>query len=161
MKYLRSTIPMFISLLLLGCVFCGPQEELTVVIRSTNTLLDSAKVDSVFALNALDSIGQLVSKNITGMHSFPISLRADSTTYVYKYEGSKKTADTLTIFYEREFRYKGDCGFVVNANKPRDGRTHRSTFKKVEVRYGTYITPNSWEVGAQDTSTGIYVEIKE
>ena len=70
------------------------------------------------------------------MHSFPISLRADSTTYVYKYEDSKKNADTLTIFYEREFRYKGDCGFVVNANKPRDGRTHRSTFEKVEVRYG-------------------------
>jgi len=152
---------MSISLLLLGCVFCGPQHELTIVVRSANTLLDSAKVDSIFALNALDSTGQLVSKNITGMHSFPISLRADSTTYVYKYEGSKKNADTLTIFYEREFRYKGDCGFVVNANKPRDGRTHRSTFEKVEVRYGTYITPNSWEVGAQDSSTGIYVEIRE
>lgn len=160
MKYLMSVIPVSVSLLLLGCVFCGPQRELTIVVSSTNTFLDSAKVDSIFALNALDSKGQLVSKNITGIQEFPISLRADSTTYVYTYEGSKKNADTLTIFYEREFRYKGDCGFVVNANKPRDGRTHRSTFEKVEVRYGTYVAPNSWKVGAQDTSTGIYVEIK-
>jgi hypothetical protein len=160
MKYLMSVILLSIPLLILGCVFCGPQAELTINLRFTNLSPDSTKTDSIFVLNALDSNGLLISKNITGMQEYPISLRADSTTYVFKYENRKKTADTLTLFYEREFRYKGDCGFIVNANKPSDGRTHRSTFKDVEVRYGTYIAPNSWEVGATDTSTGIYVDIK-
>lgn len=149
------------AILVLGCVFCGPQRELTMIVHYASSPQDYVKVDSIFALNALDANGQLVAKHITRTQLFPISLRADSTTYVFQYENDKKPADTLTVFYEREFRYKGDCGFIVNANKPRNGRTQRSTFENVKVHYGTYIAPNSWKVGAKDTSTGIVLEIQQ
>jgi hypothetical protein len=54
MKYLMSVIPLSMSLLVLGCVFCGPQAELTINLRFTNLSPDSTKTDSVFALNAID-----------------------------------------------------------------------------------------------------------
>jgi len=70
-----------------------------------------------------------------GNYYLPLSLHADSVTYVFE---SPNRSDTLTLFYQRNFYFESRrCGYVVEMG-PRNGgngRDHRSTFEAVDVTY--------------------------
>jgi len=139
---MKKLLPLlFIIVVLYGCVDCGPQQELTVGINFHREK-DSLHLNQVYALGALDQ--QIFNKQTEDFNNsrlfltlaFPISLLTDSTTYVFEFENR---TDTLTLFYQRDFYYKKDCGFVVDTKKPARSEDSKSTFSKVNVSYDSYL----------------------
>lgn len=138
LRKMRNLLLSFLLIsLLYGCIDCGPQEEL---VAGINIYGDSLKLINVHALGATDQhlflpLNQL-NNNPSGYFDFPISLHADSTTYIFEFENR---IDTLTLFYKRVFYYRKGCGFVVDAEIPDNYKSYNSTFKKVNVQYTSYI----------------------
>ena len=139
---MKKLLPLlFIILVLYGCIDCGPQQELTVEV-SFNRIKDSLHLKHVYALGALDQ--QLFNRQTEDFNNsqyiptltFPISLLADSTTYVFEFENR---TDTLTLFYQRDFYYKKNCGFVVDTKRPARLEDSKSTFSQVNVFYDSYL----------------------
>lgn len=148
------------AFLLSGCLDCGPQKELT--IRLTMNA-DSFLLKRVTAPQAIDlSIFDEQLKNYPSQSyaqsrdfTFPISLNADSTTYIFEFESR---TDTLTLFYTREFSYKDGCGFVVDAKRPNSLFETKSTFKYVYVNYESYILDEKVSLFGPYEGDGISVE---
>jgi hypothetical protein len=65
----------------------------------------------------------------------PLSLNADSVTYVLDFE---TRVDTCTVFYKRKFFYKDKCGFVFDIERTNTVNS-RTTFQDVQVTYQSYI----------------------
>ncbi|MCF2446154.1 hypothetical protein L0657_19510 [Dyadobacter sp. CY345] len=139
---MKKLLPLlFIILVLYGCTDCGPQQELSVRIRFDRTK-DSLYLNQIQAIGALD---QKVFKEQTeyfnkyqefSFTGLPISLLADSTTYVFNFNNR---TDTLTLFYQRDFYYKENCGFVVDTKRPAKLQETISTFSQVRAEYESYI----------------------
>ena len=153
-----SVLVVLLAFIIQSCVDCGPQQELSVEIRFMG---DSVGIDSIFAVNALDNqIFQNEAENLTGMHrsvTLPISMHADSTTFVFV-SGDK--SDSLTVFYNRVFRYKGDCGFIVDAGQPVKGPQSRSTFETVNVHYEPYVFSGTVTFVSGGPASGILIDVK-
>ncbi|GLU50688.1 hypothetical protein [Dyadobacter frigoris] len=150
----------FFTLLLSGCIDCGPQKELTIRLSID---ADTFLLKKVTAPGAIDlSIFDEQVKNYTS-HSysqlkdftFPISLNADSTTYIFEFENR---TDTLTLFYARDFSYKNGCGFVVDAKYPNSSFETKSTFKYVHVDYQSYILDEKIRPFGTSEGPGISIE---
>ncbi len=142
---MKKLLPLlFIILVLYGCTDCGPQQELSVSIRFDRTK-DSLYLNQIHAIGALDQKSfkeQTEYFNKYQEFSFaglPISLLADSTTYVFEFNNR---TDTLTLFYQRDFYYKENCGFVVDTKRPTRPEESKSTFSAVEVFYDSYLKKN-------------------
>jgi hypothetical protein len=68
-----------------------------------------------------------------GQYFLPVSLHADSVTYLFQSAGK---LDSLTIFYTRRFFFESEkCGFVAELEHFRPGRTVRTTFSNVQVQF--------------------------
>ncbi len=142
---MKKLLPLlFIILILYGCSDCGPQQELTVKVRFDRNK-DSLRLNQIYAIGALD---QKVFKEQTeyfnkyqefSLTGLPISLLADSTTYVFEFYNR---TDTLTLFYQRDFYYKENCGFVVDTKQPTRPQESKSTFSEVKVFYDSYLKEN-------------------
>ena len=142
---MKIILLLFLSALLLSsCIDCGPQRELTIQL-SIEADADTFLLKKVTAPGAIDL--SIFDKQVNSYDSqsyyarlrdfnFPISLNADSTTYIFEFENR---TDTLTLFYTRDFSYKNGCGFVVDAERPASLTETKSTFKDVYVEYDSYI----------------------
>jgi hypothetical protein len=82
-------------------------------------------------------------------------LRADSTTYIFV-SGTER--DSLTIFYNRVFRYKGDCGFIADASRP-NGTQVKSTFQEVTAYYSSYVIDGKVGLFPDRQATGILINV--
>jgi hypothetical protein len=74
-----------------------------------------------------------------GHYFLPLSLHADSVTYVFE---SPNRSDTLTLFYTRKFYFESRrCGYVVQIEPGYDatGRPSRGTLGVSDVTYSDYI----------------------
>ncbi|MCE7068100.1 hypothetical protein [Dyadobacter sp. CY326] len=156
---MKNTLPLlFLLVTLISCEHCGPQKELSLRIDIQR---DSLQLDSVSAIGALDQtvFQQQVSNTTSGFRrlDLPISLLADSTTYIFAYE---TRTDTLTVFYKRDFYYKDGCGFVVDAHAPASATQVKSTFKKAGISYEPYVRKErrKWGVTGSD-GISIFVEL--
>ena len=137
---MKKLLPLlFIILVLYGCIDCGPQQELTARVNFSG-VKDSIHLNQVYALGALDQQSfKKQTEDFNQLHSqlqFPISLLADSTTYVLEFDNR---TDTLTLFYQRDFYYKKNCGFVVDTKRPARLEDSKSTFSQVNVFYDSYL----------------------
>lgn len=139
---MKNLLPLLLLILILyGCTDCGPQKELTVGINF-NKGKDSLHLKKIEAIGALDQ--QIFKKQVLDFNtskpfpdlSLPISLNADSTTYIFEFDNR---VDTLTLFYQRDFHYKDHCGFVTDTKSPGTWRNSNSTFSKVNVSYESYL----------------------
>ncbi len=114
-----------------SCNECGPQKEPQISMKLSG---DSLRIKNIYALGALNQtiFQEQASPPNAGFWNFefPLSLHADSTTYIFEFE---TRTDTLTIFYRREFYHKDGCGFVVDALEPGNSKKSQSTFEKVSV----------------------------
>ncbi|GAB2783800.1 hypothetical protein GCM10027275_29820 [Rhabdobacter roseus] len=130
-----------LSLALSGCFRdCGWQEEPLVHIEYSGP----KTFRSVSALGARDLTafeplpapkpGSDSSYHRTS-YSFPLSLLADSTTYLFF---SDTRVDTLTIHYQRYFYPKRGCDFVAKIRANWAKQVHSSTFKEVTVEFYDY-----------------------
>jgi hypothetical protein len=157
MKHLVPIVIILAGIALQSCIDCGPQAELTATITFSN---DSLQLDSVYALKALSQeaiAGQAKSSSGNyGQLHLPISLVSDTTTYIFK---SKNRTDTLSIHYDRIFRYKGGCGFITDASAPSQGSQYTTTFKDVEIIYATYVLPGQQSFLSTESATGIWIRI--
>ncbi|MEO6684763.1 MAG: hypothetical protein ABIN24_02320 [Dyadobacter sp.] len=146
------------AFLLSGCIDCGPQAELSVRL-SISSYPDTFQLKKVTAPGALD-LSVFQQKNgeynsTSGSFTFPISLNADSTTYIFEF---KNRTDTLTLFYSRDFHYKDGCGFVVDAKRPSSIYETKSTFKNVYVDYQSYILDEKIGLFGPSEGSGISIE---
>jgi hypothetical protein len=139
---MKNPLPLLLLILILyGCIDCGPQKELTVGINF-NRGKDSLHLKKIEAIGALDQ--QIFEKQVVDFNtsqsfpdlSLPISLNADSTTYIFEFDNR---VDTLTLFYQRDFHYKNNCGFVTDTKRPASPYESKSTFQQVHVSYESYI----------------------
>ena len=145
MKYLLPIILILSGICAQSCIDCGPQAELSAHIYFPG---DSLKLDSVYALNAVsqEAIRQQTD-NFTPQHfyslSLPISLVSDTTTYVFRFT---ERVDTLSIYYQRIFRYKGGCGFITDAKEPNTPNRYYSTFGETDIHYDAFVNagPQPW-----------------
>lgn len=145
MKHFLPVVLILSGICFQSCIDCGPQAELSVSIHFQG---DSLKLDSVYALNAVSQeaiirqTGDFTPQSYFRV-SLPISLVSDTTTYVFRFS---ERIDTLSIYYQRIFRYKGGCGFITDAQKPAAGKGYHSTFSKTDIYYETYVNPDvqSW-----------------
>lgn len=156
MKQLLPVILLLSGIVVQSCVDCGPQAELSARIRFS----ESYKLDSVYALNAISQetiTRQLTDASPGQVDELPISLLSDTTTYVLHSGGR---IDTLSIYYQRIFRYKGGCGFVTDAREPATGSHYSSTFSKTEIYYDTYVRPGQqpWFSSNPGAGISIYIE---
>ncbi|SEJ44049.1 hypothetical protein SAMN05216327_110137 [Dyadobacter sp. SG02] len=138
MKHLLPIILILSGIFAQSCIDCGPQAELSARIYFTG---DSLKLDSVYALNAVSQEAiRLQTDNFTPQHyysiSLPISLVSDTTTYVFRFT---ERIDTLSIYYQRIFRYKGGCGFITDAKEPTTPSRYYSTFAETDIHYDTFV----------------------
>lgn len=157
MKQLLPIILILSAISVQSCVDCGPQAELSARIRFTGK---SLKPDSVYALNAVsqDAITrQLADATPRHVDALPISLLSDTTTYVFRFV---ERTDTLSIYYQRIFRYKGGCGFVTDAREPATGSHYYSTFSKTEIHYDTYVRPGQQPWLSYNPGAGISIDIE-
>lgn len=148
----------FLCLLLLpalyACTHCGPQAEPDALVFMHG---DSLQLDSVYAIGA---VSNQVTKGITtgnvrsGQFKLPLSLHADSSSFVFKF---RTRTDTLTIFYRREFYHKQACGFVVDLAKPNSGSETKSSFQSVRIAYYPYVYRAKNMFSGE--SSGIYINI--
>ncbi len=161
---MKIIIHLFLSALLLsGCIDCGPQKELTIRL-SIGAYPDTFLLKKVTAPGAIDlNIFDQQIKNYTSHsysqsrdYTFPISLNADSTTYIFEFE---TRTDTLTLFYARDFHYKNGCGFVVDAKRPNSQFETKSTFKDVYVDYQSYILDEKISFLGPSEGSGISVQV--
>jgi len=121
---------------LYGCHECGPQKEPDIKISMKG---DSMTLNNIHAIGALNQeVFQNQIKRVGNNRSFnfPISLHADSSTYIFEFD---TRTDTLTLFYERKFYHKEVCGFLFDITAPADSVFSKSTFSKVFVDYTTYV----------------------
>lgn len=139
---MKKHLPLLMIILTLyGCIDCGPQQELSARINFL-TAKDSLHLKQIYALGALDQkIFQEQTAYFNRYDDFslaglPISLLADSTTYVFAFDNR---TDTLTLFYQRDFYYKDNCGFVVDTKRPAGREDTQSTFSRVNTYYESYI----------------------
>lgn len=139
MKHLLLIVFLSAVITLQSCVDCGPQAELTARINFSR---DSIRLDSIHALDAFNQQtmnAQLLKTKVSYLElNLPISLRSDTTTYIFRFANRM---DTLSIYYRRTFRYKGGCGFINNATEPSGEKHYESTFRSVEIIYDTYVRP--------------------
>ncbi|WP_353723085.1 hypothetical protein [Dyadobacter sp. 676] len=159
---MKQLLPIVLILSIIGaqsCIDCGPQAELSAMVYFQG---DSLKLDSVYALNAVsqEAIDQQLKDLSSGLHypiTLPISLVSDTTTYVFRFA---ERTDTLSIYYQRIFRYKGGCGFITDAREPATARQYYSTFSKTNIYYDTYVTPGrqSWTNAGPGAGISIRVE---
>lgn len=159
MKRLLPIIFILSTVSFQNCIDCGPQAELSVRIHFES---DSLKLDSVYALNAVsqDAIIQQTSDFTPRNYfriSLPISLVSDTTTYVFRFA---ERIDTLSIYYQRIFRYKGGCGFITDAQKPSAGKGYHSTFSKTDIYYETYVNPDVQPWTNTEPGAGISISIQ-
>ena len=130
-------ILILVTPILTGCLECGPQKELTL---SLSLASDTVRLKKVYAIGAKnqDVFQKQVKPELTRSQSFdlPFSLHADETTYVFEFE---TRIDSLTVYYNRLFSHKQDCGFIVDVEAPANGINYRSTFDKVGVEYQSYL----------------------
>lgn len=144
-----------------GCFDCGPQRELTASLYINKGQKPAIPLRRVYALGALDQ--QIFQKQVEDFNTgnpfpdftFPISLNADSTTYVFEFE---TRTDTLTLFYKRDFYYKDKCGFVTDTQSPGTWRNNKSTFSEVNVIYQSYLRRDITLMGSNG-GEGISVNI--
>ncbi|MCF0056717.1 hypothetical protein [Dyadobacter sp. CY356] len=150
------------ALLLNGCIDCGPQQELTIQL-SIQAFPDTLLLKKITSPGAIDqSVFEEQTKNYSsksyyaGSFDFtlPISLNADSTTYIFEFENR---TDTLSLFYSRDFFHKDGCGFVVDAKRPASLTETKSTFKDVYVDYQSYILDGKVPVFGIKDGQGITV----
>lgn len=119
-----------LSILLLtgssGCEYCGPAAEPIVKFQfnpASTTLPGSSLFSRVFSPNGAVS-RSAVSASLP--LSLPLSLTADSTTYIFV---RPNRTDTLTVFYRRTFSYQSTkCGYVLDLDEPTGRRIMKSTF---------------------------------
>lgn len=139
---MKNPLPQLLLILILyGCLDCGPQKELTVGINF-NRGKDTLHLKKIEAIGAQNQ--QIFKKQVEDFNtskpfpdlSLPISLNADSTTYVFEFDNR---VDTLTLFYQRDFHYKNNCGFVTDTKRPLRPYPSKSTFQEVDVNYESYI----------------------
>ncbi|SDH08165.1 hypothetical protein SAMN04487996_12833 [Dyadobacter soli] len=155
MKHLLPVILILSGIVVQSCVDCGPQAELSARIRF-NELYE---LDSIYALNAVSQepiTRQLTDGTPRQVDELPISLLSDTTTYIFR---SGQRIDTLSIYYQRIFRYKGGCGFVTDAGEPATGRHYYSTFSKTEIDYNTYVRPGQQPWFGSNPGSGISIYI--
>lgn len=159
---MRNLLPLFLIFFgSYGCSDCGPQKELSASIYINKGKEHVIPLTKVYALGALDQ--QIFQKQVEDFNTgnpfpsfnFPISLHADSTTYVFEFE---IRTDTLTLFYKRDFYYKKNCGFVTDTQSPGTWRTSKSTFSEVNVSYQSYLTRDITLTGSKG-GEGISVNI--
>lgn len=137
MKRFLSVFLLLAGTLFQSCIDCGPQAELTALITFRG---DSLQLDSLYALKAVNQ--EAVRSQIPLFHptftqvTLPISLLSDTATYVFLF---KDRTDTLSIYYDRVFRYKGGCGFIADAREPQKGPRYKATFSQVEMYYEPYV----------------------
>lgn len=159
MKHLLSIIFILSAVGVQSCIDCGPQAELSARIYFGE---DSLILDSIYALNAVsqEAIRQQTD-NFTPQHyysiSLPISLVSDTTTYVFQF--SERT-DTLAIYYQRVFRYKGGCGFITDAQEPTTVNKYYSTFTETNIYFDPYVNPGPQPWLNAEPGAGITIRIK-
>jgi len=159
---MKKLLPLLLIIFALyGCTDCGPQQELSVRI-SINTGKDSIHLNQLYALGAVDQ--QVFQKQVAYFNKdqyfskqfeLPISLLADSTTYVF---GFNNRTDTLTLFYQRDFYYKDKCGFVIDTKQPARLENSISTFSQVHVNYESYLK-EKFTFPSGIGGNGIYLDI--
>lgn len=152
------------ALLMSGCIDCGPQKELTIQL-SIQAFPDTFLLKKVTAPGAIDqSVFEEQTKNYYPKSyyvgsfdfTFPISLNADSTTYIFEFENR---TDTLSLFYTRYFSYKDGCGFVVDVKRPGTLYETKTTFKDVYVDYQSYILDGNVPLFGNNNGQGIIVRV--
>ena len=159
MKHLLSIIFILSAVGVQSCIDCGPQAELSARIYFGE---DSLILDSIYALNAVsqEAIRQQTDNFIPRHYysiSLPISLVSDTTTYVFRFA---ERIDTLSIYYQRVFRYKGGCGFITDAHEPATVNQYYSTFSKTEIHYDTFVNPGLQPWINADPAAGMSIWIQ-
>lgn len=124
--------------LAVSCNSCPPETEPNFGLEIYTS--DSLKLRTIKALGTindfrLNRMGNDQYFRQSWYFSLPLSLNADSVTYILDFE---TRIDTLTVFYNRRFFYQDDCGFVLDIESPK-GIMARTTFKDVQVSYESYI----------------------
>jgi len=118
-----------------GCYDCGPQAEpaisLSVYFPPTDTLLRV----SALGVKADSAFREFRISGFNGGGQAPLSLLQDSTTYLFYFTDR---VDTLTLFYERIFDSRRQCGYYVDIAEPK-GRRYHSNFRDVQATYYPYI----------------------
>ncbi|GAB2783791.1 hypothetical protein GCM10027275_29800 [Rhabdobacter roseus] len=131
-----------LSLALSSCKECGPQAEPMVSVQH----IGRRTFQSITALGAVnDSVFRRIDSDHYS-YQLPLSLLADSTTYLFV---SETRVDTLTIRYRRLFYDEKGCGFVVDVAPPEERYSNSdfqtifkgkyTTFEEVWIKYGSYV----------------------
>lgn len=123
-------------------VACEDRDEPTSVVHFTNKTPDYWRVLAVGSDKSWSGhFDHVESGTYTGWaKALPVSIVADTTTYIFERAGS---ADTLSFTYVRDIRFESpDCGFTVTLQELR--LTEASTFRDVEftVHTGTGRAPS-------------------
>lgn len=117
-----------------GCYDCGPQAEPTISLSVSFPTTDSLLRVSAMGAKSDSAFQQFFITNHSGAGQAPLSLLQDSTTYLFYFTDR---VDTLTLFYERIFAARQECGYYVDIVEPKGPRYH-STFRNVSATYSPY-----------------------
>lgn len=138
LSFVKILALLVVGWLSISCDRCPPETEpnFRFYLQSEDTL----KLKSIRALGAInnfrfDQFGDDRYATQSWDFLLPLSLNADSVTYVLDFE---VRVDTCTIFYKRRFFHQENCGFVVDIEAPKDA-TSKTTFQDVQVSYESYI----------------------
>ena len=153
-------IQLFIALLVaVGCWSCteecGVTSEPTLSLQFTwlTSKPVFTKIRVIGSSKDIPSVGVKSSSKMSyGDVYLPLNLNESHTTYIFEQQGR---IDTLTVFYSTTVRNFKRCGHLLDIVKPTSGRTISTTFKRVEVQYGSYYYGNNSSGG------GLNVQIVE
>jgi hypothetical protein len=133
-NFLRTCDFLLMAGLMASCYDCGPKAEPLVDFDINTGMFTLKKVGALGAVS--DSLFQsfTIHKNI-GYGKLPLSLLHDSTTYLFYFEDR---VDTLTLYYQRIFDTRKQCGYYVDIAPP-VWEQYRSTFSSVRINYSPYV----------------------
>lgn len=134
-KFIFICLFLTVGCLVAGCYDCGPRAEPTISLGVNFPTTDSLLRVSALGIKSDSAFRDFSIRDFNGGGQVPLSLLQDSTTYLFYFTDR---TDTLTLFYERIFDARQECGYYVDIAAPK-GRRYRSTFRDVQTFYDSYL----------------------
>ena len=124
----------FIFFILTGLVLTGCRDECfysrepeLAVVMTPDPMGENFRFEKIYSPGGKEVVSR------QGKYFLPVSLHADSVTYLFQSPGR---IDSLTIFYTRRFFFESEkCGFVAELENVSTGRPVRTTFRSAWVTF--------------------------
>jgi hypothetical protein len=137
-KYRTGFLFLLVACFTAGCYDCGPQAEPTITLSIARESLPDLREIGAMGTKSDTVLRKIVLADFFNTVDLPVSMLQDSTTFLLF---SDDTTDTLTLFYQRIFDIKKQCGYYIDLTKPTSGPHFRSTLPNVAVEYNSYLGP--------------------